>query len=198
MPIAQSALKSALTGILEQEDLAVISLKAVREKLSQSPHNFTEDDILEQKSDIKAMVHAIVQQIQSKQTVESAQTVESVNDKKVASPPSVSPDTQGKKRKLDQGDDMTRRAFFDSAPENVDVDFQQLNTKLAAPLAAREFSTGSCGWYGNSKFWVKVADRDIKVQAQVTLICIDSICRSPRNENFQRGRGGSKSARHAS
>lgn len=179
MPIGKKDLRGALVKILENADLSVVSLKVVREKLSEPPFNFDEDEVLSLKGDIKLMVNAILEELQAKGPMKPTRAASppkpAIRPPRTASPPSSSSGTAMKKRKISKDNvSMSHKAFFDAAVKTVDVDFKQLGTTLNDALAVREFSTGSCGWYGNSKGFVKVGDRDVKVQAQLTLICIGS------------------------
>jgi len=195
MPINDETLKQHISAVLKTEDLCGLSLRGVREKLAKEPFNISEDDINASKQKIKMLVTTLLPE--AKEAQQKALTREQMGEPRepVAEPdarPEVRTPKGGKGAKRPAADtdgppakrgggkkgagkgvtDFSRQRFHDTAPTEVICKLDNFNTSV--PTVKREFSTGSCGWYGNAKVVAIIDGEPVRVQCQFSMICVGS------------------------
>jgi len=192
MPISEETLKQHIGAVLKTEDLCGLSLRGVREKLAAPPFNVSEDDINSNKSTIKMLVTTLLPE--AKEAQQKALQLQDARDPepeprasarggkgtKRPAPENEEPLTLAKRPAKGKGSgkgkgavtNFSRQRFLDNAPNEVQCNMQEFAAPV--PVIKREFSTGSCGWYGNAKVVAMIDGEPVRVQCQFSLICVGS------------------------
>jgi len=183
MPVDARELKVHIEELLKGEDLTNLSLRGVREKLTQEPYNISREEVVANKLEIRDIVNELLPAAMKSVEAEEHRRPEpeEAPAKRMKGKGSKGDKGSGKGGKGDgKGGDRTavanvgfsRQRFLDHAPKELVCKIDGCDQPLR--LSSREFSTASCGWFGNQKIIVTVDGEPIRCVAQVTLTAVGS------------------------
>jgi len=196
MPVDARELKVHIEELLKGEDLTNLSLRGVREKLTQEPYNISREEVVANKLEIRDIVNELLPAAMKSVEAEDPNMgnalarseqehrrpePEEAPAKRMKGKGSKGDKGSGKGGKGDgKGGDRTavanvgfsRQRFLDHAPKELVCKIDGCDQPLR--LSSREFSTASCGWFGNQKIIVTVDGEPIRCVAQVTLTAVGS------------------------